>query len=557
MHNTRWNRLVGYIFALFSPEEKTIRHHIGGEYDGYVRVIAQYNEHLHIICDMIATHYHVTLEIPKYVARPCPDYRLAETLVPRHTTTYWQRWMNVLRQPPLDKDKIIAEIQSEKALITDRLSDITQIDIAHCIPQSPDFVASFQHHIQPGTADAYVWFHALSQLDTHTIVLPHNTALYAPHFDIMYQYVSQPRGVHLNESLLYWWHVITAPTQKPNVAHQNFLHAYHMLHVHIQKYHVPCTVHVHYIPFATPPQQFPWLQYVCTPPRTQLVSPLPSRRSRENRRFGYEHHAKYTISYAYSPSAYTIEHEYQNEDTLFFDIHNNDFFVIVCDGVSQACLSHIASQSVAQMMYISWQCLINQYVHYTDTELDSVATITNRFVQPALRAASHTTTYHVAQELAHPPESMSNTILEILRDVNRQGGSQSTFSCVFSYQNRVYCIWAGNSAIRVQNTAQILLDFTDSRFTDDKNRFSSHAMPDALYGHVYIEILSGFPQSSTQWRICIHSDALNDYPNREHTIYKAALERPHGRPLDFDDVYFEKCVEIDDATIIELYYEES
>ena len=70
-----------------------------------------------------------------------------------------------------------------------------------------------------------------------------------------------------------------------------------------------------------------------------------------------------------------------------------------------------------------------------------------------------------------------------------------------------------------------------------------------------MQVFDDFLTANTKWRIVIHSDALEEYPDREETLYTAPLERPHGRPLNADDVKLEQCIRIDDTTIVELFYE--
>ena len=122
------------------------------------------------------------------------------------------------------------------------------------------------------------------------------------------------------------------------------------------------------------------------------------------------------------------------------------------------------------------------------------------------------------------------------------------------FRSKVYAIWMGNTAIIIQGDTQgIVLNYDDERFQNDSIRFSSNAV-NGLRGECNIQIFEHFLAQNTTWRIVIHSDALEEYPDREETLYTAPLERPNGRPLNADDVKLEQCVRIDDTTIVELFY---
>ena len=111
----------------------------------------------------------------------------------------------------------------------------------------------------------------------------------------------------------------------------------------------------------------------------------------------------------------------------------------------------------------------------------------------------------------------------------------------------------GNSAISLEgNTSGKVLSFTDPRFSQDSDRFSSTAQ-DGMRGRPHIEIYEKFMERNSEWRVCIHSDALEEYPDREHTIYAHPLQKPAGRPLGAQDDLLFYCREKDDTTIIELY----
>jgi hypothetical protein len=277
-------------------------------------------------------------------------------------------------------------------------------------------------------------------------------------------------------------------------------------------------------------------------------APIPSPKVEERRRkrlFGELNSHEYTISYAFIPNEYSQQNGYSSEDALLFDTDNEDFFMAVCDGVSQSCLGDIAARNIAQALYHIWILLIRGV--YQPTELDNV-------LRRSFNAAIVRTNYEIHHFMMNPPENFSSTTIDILQKLNKTGGSQTIFACTFSLQGKVYAIWMGNTAIIIQGDTQgIVLNYDDERFQNDSIRFSSNAV-NGLRGECNIQIFEHFLAQNTTWRIVIHSDALEEYPDREETLYTAPLERPNGRPLNADDVKLEQCVRIDDTTIVELFY---
>jgi hypothetical protein len=259
----------------------------------------------------------------------------------------------------------------------------------------------------------------------------------------------------------------------------------------------------------------------------------------------------YSFAYIYFPTEYAQEKGFSSEDTLLFDLVNNDFFIIVSDGVSKACFSDVASQAVSQMIHMAWRSIKKEFFTFTDgLHRDELTQV----IQFALQAAKCETIYRVNELFNTPPEGYSDNMLSILQKVNAQGGSQSTFSCVFSYKKTVYCIWMGNSAISLKGDIDgEKLSFADPRFEHDEDRFSSTA-PDGMRGTLNIEIYPDFLTHNTEWRACIHSDAFEEYENRHETIYKSNLARPKGRPMGINDEALIPCIKTDDTTFIEVYY---
>lgn len=279
------------------------------------------------------------------------------------------------------------------------------------------------------------------------------------------------------------------------------------------------------------------------------TAPIPSPKIEERRRkrlYGELTLNDFIISYAFVPNEYSQNNGYPSEDVLLFDTHEQDFFVAVCDGVSQSCLGEIAAKNVAQSLYHVWQ----QLLHDTN-QISQLDTLLHRSFQVAIVRCNH----DIHHFMENPPNNFSSTTIDILHNLNNTGGSQSIFACAFSFAGKVYTIWMGNTAIIMQGNVQgDVLSYNDERFQDDSIRFSSKAI-NGLRGDYHIQVFDDFLTANTKWRIVIHSDALEEYPDREETLYTAPLERPHGRPLNADDVKLEQCIRIDDTTIVELFYE--
>jgi hypothetical protein len=257
---------------------------------------------------------------------------------------------------------------------------------------------------------------------------------------------------------------------------------------------------------------------------------------------------QYTFAYACIANEYSQDKGFPNEDVLLFDYNasHKAFFIVVCDGVSQSCFSNLAATSVAQMLHRGWSMALE------DTEPD-IDAVTKR-IYAALYAAKYDTADSVVEKLTDTKDtqSLSAMMQKVLTDVYYESGSQSTFACVFSIGTVLYCAWMGNTSIIVQGDRDnTMLNY--DRFSSDSARFSSHSAR-GTRGTLNIERFDSFLTDNNTWRIIVHSDALEEYEDREENLYKQELRKPTNRPLNIDDAKLYPCIKRDDTTIIELFY---
>jgi hypothetical protein len=359
--------------------------------------------------------------------------------------------------------------------------------------------------------------------------------LRSPHPIMLNWFISRYYAKHRDLSLLAWAYSVPDPTiQQPYHQLLDFIVDELLIHSIVQESTIQ--THTWDTLFGT--------QYITQP--TLRPSPLITDERRRNRPKDRLSLDNFTFSYVYLPNEYSLNSGSLGEDVLLFDQHQGDFFLVVCDGVSQSCLSDAAARNVAQSLHHVWQLLRHKVCDVSGL---------NDLLHRAFCVAKHQSNYDVASFLSNPPEHYSSTTISILNKRNEDGGSQSIFACAFSFDGKVYTIWMGNTAIIMQGDVQgDVLSYNDERFQDDSIRFSSKAI-NGLRGDYHMQIFDDFLTANTKWRIVIHSDALEEYPDREETLYTAPLERPSGRPLNADDVKLEQCIRIDDTTIVELFYE--
>jgi hypothetical protein len=281
---------------------------------------------------------------------------------------------------------------------------------------------------------------------------------------------------------------------------------------------------------------------------SEIFFPNHTASTNNSRKFGNITYDQHTFAYACIANEYSQDKGFPNEDVLLFDYNQSHeaFFIVVCDGVSQSCFSNLAATSVAQMLHRGWSMALE------DTEPDPDA-VTKR-IYAALYAAKYDTADSVVEKLTDTKDtqSLSAMMQKVLTDVYYESGSQSMFACVFSIGTVLYCAWMGNTTIVVQgNHDKTLLDY--DRFSSDSARFSSHSAR-GTRGTLNIEHFPTFLSSNNTWRIIVHSDALEEYEDREEKLYNQELRKPTNRPLNIDDAKLYPCIKRDDTTIIELFY---
>ncbi len=286
---------------------------------------------------------------------------------------------------------------------------------------------------------------------------------------------------------------------------------------------------------------------------SEIFFPNHTAGTNNPRKFGNKTYDQYTFAYACVANEYSQDKGLSNEDILLFDYNQSHkaFFIVVCDGVSQSCFSNLAATSVAQMLHRSWSTVLND----AESDLDAVT----KRIYAALYAAKYDTADSVVKKLTDTKDtqSLSAMMQKVLTDVYYESGSQSTFACVFSIGTVLYCAWMGNTTIIVQQEVdgdspiKTLLNY--DRFSSDSARFSSHSAR-GTRGTLNIEHFPTFLSSNNTWRIIVHSDALEEYEDREENLYKQELRKPTNRPLNIDDAMLYPCIKRDDTTIIELFY---
>lgn len=285
---------------------------------------------------------------------------------------------------------------------------------------------------------------------------------------------------------------------------------------------------------------------------SEIFFPYREAGPNNSRKFGNITYDQYTFAYACIANEYSQDKGFPNEDVLLFDYNqlHEAFFIVVCDGVSQSCFSNLAAKSVAQMLHRSWSIVLND----TEPDIDAV----KKRIYAALYAAKYDTADSVIKKLeAKDTQSLSATMQKVLTNLYHESGSQSTFACVFSIGTVLYYAWMGNTTIIVQQEGdgdspiKTILNY--DRFSSDSARFSSHSAR-GTRGTLIIEHFPTFLSSNNTWRIIVHSDALEEYEDREKNLYNQELCKPTNRPLNIDDAMLYPCIKRDDTTIIELFY---
>jgi hypothetical protein len=260
----------------------------------------------------------------------------------------------------------------------------------------------------------------------------------------------------------------------------------------------------------------------------------------------------YVTAHGYVRTTFAEENNIANEDHLLYEMSGNDFFTVVSDGASQSLMSYIAARHVSEYLYRLW-CETERWSDYSQLELRT------RSALYAAKYAAHAET-SLAVDALFANNTYPQSTLELLRK-RQKSGSQAIFACVFRRNDVLTCIWMGNSRIFIEGgTSGVVIPHNDARFSDDQSRFGS-AAPMGTYGTLYIQQFDtkngtdqDFLSVNDKWRILIHSDALDVYEEPDH-LYRAPLQPPALFPVNIDAELLDKCIDHDDTTIIEIYYE--
>jgi hypothetical protein len=562
------DKFTRYIGNIFSVDNQKHIDEIDGVYTAYTDIIDKHNKSMHDITTSLKDSFGIKCDYEIYKPKSRKDfevYRVADTKQP---FTFINNVINLLQRKSINIDASIRSLNAEITPIQKKITLLETLQKNLCSDiQDNYFKASLQQFIVPTPAAEYCVFallHPQWNPNSDNIDFPRlgreSVHVYIPHSDILHWCIANlPQLPQQYTYLIMWFSALI--NQPENQQHRAFLN---QLKQFITNFVI--TVDVTHLPFSEigsviDQYKFNDLRLLIGDDAgdekkdyvTLVATPSPHVEQRlRNKPFGRSGPQKYpdgaiefTYTYIYHPNEYARDNAYESEDTLLFTIEHDDFFVVVSDGVSQACFSDIASRTVAQMLYVAWKFL-QKRLFPIENRLEVVRT--------ALQAAKLSTAYHVQHRLDNPPDGYSSTIMSILRNLNKEGGSQSTFSCVFSFEKSIYCIWMGNSAIRIEgDNDAIVLDFLDERFKRDNERFSSTAL-DGMRGNLQHEIFPNFLTHYQKWRVGIHSDALDEYPDRATTLYQHPLQQPDGRPFAANDEFiFNNCIPVDDTTFIELY----
>jgi hypothetical protein len=255
----------------------------------------------------------------------------------------------------------------------------------------------------------------------------------------------------------------------------------------------------------------------------------------------------YIFNYAFIPNTTNQSSNSRGEDTLFFAEYQKEIIAIVCDGVSQSCFGDIAAKNVAHALYQEWAKLVSQQL----LSRDNIKARTNEFIQTALFTAGYATASEVQAKLDNMPNS---TIKELLIDANNNSGSQSTFAFCFTFEQSIIFAWMGNTRIMFRgNELDQQINDTDSRFSNDKIRFSSHIdilqKSGGMRGEPHIEVID--LKNCSNWKVIIHSDALEE---SKTLFYQQPTSYNANGNLSYENICWDAS-EQDDTTLLEIFYQ--
>jgi hypothetical protein len=262
----------------------------------------------------------------------------------------------------------------------------------------------------------------------------------------------------------------------------------------------------------------------------------------------------YTLHHCFYPNTFKHQKGLFNEDYLLLLSGENktDFCVVVADGASQASMSHIAAQTVAQYLFRCWMAT-DEHTSFTTLE---------QTVRANIYAAKYaaTTAETVAFEQRIADETLTSSSKDIMTR-RHQAGSQAIFAAIFRRGAVLTCVWMGNSKIVLQgDVSGTVIAADDPRFADDTSRFNTRA-DFGTHGTLHIQQFglepdgNAFLTTNTFWRAIVHTDAFDVYEEPDHLYTAPLVARKRSLPLDIDGVMLNKCIDYDDTTLIEIFYD--
>lgn len=220
-------------------------------------------------------------------------------------------------------------------------------------------------------------------------------------------------------------------------------------------------------------------------------------------------------SFSFMPSESKQAHDMPSEDAIFWGADAHEIVAIVCDGVSQSSFGGEAARCVKQELASAWR-------QHKNHNLDSIDSIKERIVYPAMHVSQFVTHYLVSEKIKQMQDPLMQ---EIIDDTFKSSGSQATWSMVYTCGKYLICMWMGNSRIMVKadklvpvwstNSAHFSrrLQNDDHRFSDDKIRFSSclalTPKNNGMRGDVFIDVYDIHQINSLH--VFMHSDALEAF----------------------------------------------
>ena len=240
------------------------------------------------------------------------------------------------------------------------------------------------------------------------------------------------------------------------------------------------------------------------------------------------------------------------EDTLLYDIFQDELFCVVADGVSQSAYSNIAARYVCALLHFEWMTASRNNEFTVPQLLEK----TQQLVREALYQATYLTNTAVSNQI---PGISDEVIKDTTERIFANAGSQATFACVFTFQSHIVCAWMGNTRIvctDVSDTPTPLIEITDRKFDDDYNRFSSKVYTVdtsiGMRGQLFVKIIPCHHMS--KWQMMIFSDALEAYKG---DLLQQTLSTSLTSDTEYLRALLGKSVEADDTSLITIIFDKT